>query len=213
MKPRFCVILLLLASRGYGAQQAHIEAQSSGTCSPNIVSNQGKVTFTCGVDDATAKKIVSLLNRILKNEGGSASIDQKLDQLIEFVQTHTSSPYDPVVLYSVDGSLKRMSTEGGGHQSVTAGGPAADAFKRMLDLEKRNDWKGLSALCENEKTAERGWATPFLFCSEAHIRLGNLNTADNELNTAKGIVHNSPDYAPTINSIDLMLMQAKQQHP
>ena len=58
------------------AQQPAVNAEMSpaGVCSPNIISNQGPVTITCNtaIDQATAAKVVSLLNRILRDEGASS---------------------------------------------------------------------------------------------------------------------------------------------
>jgi hypothetical protein len=98
MKFLFSIIVALAVSAF--AQQAPptIEAQSTGECSPNILSTQGKVEFTCNtsMDEATAKKIVSLLNQILRREGNSADvtveIDHKVDEILAFVKSHTSTP-------------------------------------------------------------------------------------------------------------------------
>jgi hypothetical protein len=89
-------MIFLFAISAYGQQQSPtIEAQSSGECSPNILSNQGKVQFTCNtsMDAATAKKIVSLLNQILQGEDSTAKptreINDKLDEILGFVRTQT----------------------------------------------------------------------------------------------------------------------------
>jgi hypothetical protein len=78
----------------FGQQQSPtIEAQSSGECSPNILSNQGKVQFTCKapMDATTAKKIVSLLNQILQKESRTANpkkeTNRKLDEILDFVRS------------------------------------------------------------------------------------------------------------------------------
>jgi hypothetical protein len=117
MKPILCTILVLSVTAAYGQHQPAVEAESTGACSPNILFNQGKVDFTCNVamDKATVARIVSLLNQVLKNQDSPTSVNQKLDQILEFLQTHTQSPYDPVVLYSLDGMQKRIATEGGSH--------------------------------------------------------------------------------------------------
>jgi hypothetical protein len=85
---------LAVALSAFGQQQSPtIEAQSSGQCSPNILSNQGKVQFTCNapMDATTATKIVSLLNQILQKESGATNptgdINNKLDEILAFVRT------------------------------------------------------------------------------------------------------------------------------
>ena len=87
--------VLSFAIAAFGRQNlAPVEAQSTGDCSPNILSNQGKVEFTCNtpMDAATVKKIVSLLNQVLRTEGKSVSsseeMNRKLDELLAFVKNH-----------------------------------------------------------------------------------------------------------------------------
>ena len=89
-------MILLFSISAFARQQSPgIEAQSSGECSPNILSNQGKVQFTCNtsIDAATAKKIVSLLNQILQKEESTTNpvgeINHKLDEILGFVRTQT----------------------------------------------------------------------------------------------------------------------------
>jgi len=95
MKLLFSIILLFAMSAFAQQQSPTIEAQSSGECSPNILSNQGKVQFTCNtsMDAATAKKIVSLLNQILQKENSTTNpkeeINHKLDEILGFVRSQT----------------------------------------------------------------------------------------------------------------------------
>jgi len=92
MKLSFSIILLFAMSAIAQPPSRTIEAQSSGECSPNILANQGKVEFTCNtsLDDATAKKIASLLNQLMRREGNSANtvqeINRKVDELLDFVK-------------------------------------------------------------------------------------------------------------------------------
>jgi hypothetical protein len=97
MKP---VCLLVLFSATVFAQQPapapSMQAESSGKCSPNILSNQGRVQFVCNatMDTATAAKIVSLLNRILQQEsdsGGNAEVNSKLDEILGFLRTEAQA--------------------------------------------------------------------------------------------------------------------------
>jgi hypothetical protein len=95
MKLLFSIILGFAISAFAQQQSPTIDAHSSGECSPNILSNQGKVQFTCNasIDAATAKKIVSLLNQILQKERSSTNqteeINRKLDEILGFVRSQT----------------------------------------------------------------------------------------------------------------------------
>ena len=214
MKLILTAILLLTVPLAYAQQQlASIEAESTGTCSPNILSNQGKVEFTCKtvMDNATATKIVSLLNQVLKHQDNSISINQKLDQILEFLQTHTQNAYDRVVWYSFDGMQKKVVSKGGTETNAIVGGSSAEAFKEMQNLQTERNWSALLAVCQKAIAEERGWATPYLFSSFAHANLGNLDAAAEELRKAKSIVHDSPEYADAINKVSLYLEQTQQK--
>jgi len=86
-------VLILLATSACGQQQSApaIHAESSGKCSPNILSNQGTVQLTCTavMDKATADKMVGLLNQILQRQGsgGEADVNRKLDEILDFLRT------------------------------------------------------------------------------------------------------------------------------
>ncbi|MGA2426374.1 MAG: hypothetical protein ABSG07_20425 [Terriglobales bacterium] len=89
-------VILAFCLSPFGQQAPTIEGQSSGECSPNILSNQGKVQFTCNtsMNTATANKIVSLLNQILQKESSTTNpttnsteeINHKLDEILDFVR-------------------------------------------------------------------------------------------------------------------------------
>jgi hypothetical protein len=73
-----------------------MQAESSGKCSPNILSNKGTVQFVCNttIDTATAAKIVVLLNRILqqKNDsGGEVDVNRKLDEILGFLRSEAQA--------------------------------------------------------------------------------------------------------------------------
>ncbi len=210
MKVAFWAILVLTASAVYG--QTPTQVESTGACSPNVVSNQGTVEFTCNapIDKATADKIVSLLNQILKRKNGSDVTNHKLDEILDFLRNHEQSPYDTTVMYSLDGMKKRVVSEGGGNQQVTYGDPAGDIFKQMRELEKQGDWPGLLGVCQSAIKQIPAWATPYLLCSETNIHLHNLDVATEQLGRAKGIVHESPEYAPVIDALSRLLKQAHE---
>jgi len=90
------IIAICLSSFAQQKQQPSVEGKSSGDCSPNILSNSGGVQFVCktAVDEATAKKIVSLLNQILKKEDREASpsndlVNHKLDEILDFLKNQS----------------------------------------------------------------------------------------------------------------------------
>ncbi len=92
MKPVcFLIVLTTIAYAQQAPPKPSIQAESSGKCSPNILSNQGTVRFTCNaaIDKGTATKIVSLLNQILQKQGkenGASEVDQKLDEILGFLR-------------------------------------------------------------------------------------------------------------------------------
>jgi len=180
-------------------------------CSPNVISNQGTVEFTCNaaIDKATAIKIVSLLNQILRKQGSPDSANQKLDEILDFLRSHERSPYDTTVMYSFDGMKQRIISDGGAMQVANFGGPTAGIFKQMSKLEDDQDWPGLLAICGKTMGEIPAWATPYLFCSKANSRLHNLDVATKQLEQAKGIVHESPEYAPAIDNVSRLLEQER----
>src|SRR5271166_3516939 len=94
---RYFIFVLLSTALTYGQQPSpSIQAQSSGKCSPNILSNKGRVQFVCNaaIDTATADKIVILLNRILQqqNDGGDeAEVNRKLDEILGFLRSEAQA--------------------------------------------------------------------------------------------------------------------------
>jgi hypothetical protein len=88
MKLLGLVLATFVFTTASAQQQPNPQAETSGTCSPIIQSNQGKVEFTCNtrMDEATTKKIVSLLNAILKNTNDRTDTDKKLDDIMDFLQ-------------------------------------------------------------------------------------------------------------------------------
>src|SRR5690242_1289627 len=83
----FFVAFLIITA---GAQNVpNNQADTSGACSPVFQSNQGKIQFTCNtaISEATQKKILTLLNSILKNTSDANATNKKLDSILEYV-TH-----------------------------------------------------------------------------------------------------------------------------
>jgi len=170
------------------AQQPAVNAEMSpaGVCSPNIISNQGPVTITCNtaIDQATAAKVVSLLNRILRDEGASSDeVNKKLDSIMEFLQS-TVNPNRPVTTYDCGGNSSTESRGAGVGLSVNTsfGGPTAEAFQRMDSLNSSRQYSELLAACTEQKKSAPEWLTPRLFCGLAHFAMGHMAEAKKELN-------------------------------
>jgi hypothetical protein len=83
------VLLFVLANIAAAQKTANVQAETSGTCSPIVQGNQGRVEFTCNspMDEATRKKFLTLLNAILKNTNDAGATNKKLDSILEYV-TH-----------------------------------------------------------------------------------------------------------------------------
>jgi hypothetical protein len=95
---KLCIVIIAfcLCSFAQQKQPPSVEGKSSGDCSPNILANSGGVQFVCKttVDEATAKKIVSLLNQILKKEdkntsGSNDLVNHKLDEILDFLKNQS----------------------------------------------------------------------------------------------------------------------------
>ena len=92
-----CFVVVLFISLSYGQQTTTtVEAQSSGACSSNILSNQGRVEFTCNAPmvKATVNKVVSLLNQILQKQatgGSDKEINDKLDHILASLQNEAQA--------------------------------------------------------------------------------------------------------------------------
>ena len=81
-------LLFVLANIAAAQKAPNLQAETSGTCSPVIQGNQGKVEFTCdAMDAATISKIERLLNAILKNAKDTNATNKKLDEILEYL-TH-----------------------------------------------------------------------------------------------------------------------------
>src|SRR5258708_3295755 len=92
---KFCVAIVALCAWSVAQQrpqQPSVEGKSSGECSPNILANSAGVQFVCktAVDEATTKKIVSLLNQILRKDNedrpAATEINSKLDEILDFLK-------------------------------------------------------------------------------------------------------------------------------
>jgi hypothetical protein len=83
--------IALFSLNAFAQKQPSVSSQSSGDCSPNILANSGGVQFVCktAIDEETSRKIVSLLNQILKKENRATATDNinhKLDEILEFLK-------------------------------------------------------------------------------------------------------------------------------
>lgn len=123
------------------------------------------------------------------------------------------SPYDTVILYSPNGSVKRIIRDGGSKIEAEVGGPTSDSFQTIAKLEHGSEWQSMLSFCKEEEAKEPQWPTLYLCAAEAHIELGQLEDADKEVKQAKDIAHTSEDYAPIINLIQNLLERAREKRP
>jgi hypothetical protein len=99
------------------AQQPSVSGKSSGDCSPNVLANSGGVQFVCktAIDEQTTKKIVSLLNQLLKKENKETatqteSINHKLDEILDFLKNEARH-LTPTQKTALAASLKAIGPE------------------------------------------------------------------------------------------------------
>jgi len=92
---RLVLLLAFTSVAAVGQNAPNLQAETSGTCSPVVQSNQGKVQFSCNtaMNEATVKKIVTLLNTILKNTSDVNGTDKRLDEILEYLKTHLPSDW------------------------------------------------------------------------------------------------------------------------
>ncbi len=185
---RWLFVFLMTCTLAGLAQQVtpSVQATSSGVCSPNVVSNQGPVTITCNaaMDKATVTKIVSLLNRIVREEGSSDEVNRKLDSILEFLQTNVN-PNKPTTVYDCSGNSSTTGHGVGVGLSVNAtfGGTTAEAFLKMIKLNNTHQYAELLTVCNEQLKAAPAWLTPHLFCSLADLGLGHTEEAWEALRT------------------------------
>jgi len=183
---RWLLVFLVTCTLACLAQQVTpiVQATSSGVCSPNVVSNQGPVTITCNaaMDKATVTKIVSLLNRILREKESSDEMNRKLDSILEFLQTNVN-PNKPSTTYDCSGNSSTTGRGVGVGLSVnaTAGGPAEAAFHKMIELNNLHQYSELLTVCNEQLKDAPEWLTPQLFCSLANLGLGHKEEAQQAL--------------------------------
>lgn len=114
-----------------------MSSQSSGDCSPNILANSGGVQFVCktAIDEETSKKIVSLLNQILKKENRATSTDDinhKLDEILEFLKKGEPRRLTDSQKATLRGCLKSNP----GSFTIAAIGNNQEAYTYALDFSE-----------------------------------------------------------------------------
>lgn len=144
-------VLILLSALAYGQQSTpNLQAESSGTCSPNILSNQGRVEFTCNtaMDKTTVTKIVGLLNQILQKEDtgkDDVGINRKLDDILAFLRSEAAAR-EPRHLEAAQAQRLVLAISGTPNQVVnilrTNRGAELDTFAdELVKALKKGGWK------------------------------------------------------------------------
>lgn len=185
MRSLTVLFVVVVAIAGWSQQAPpKVQATSSGVCSPNVVSNQGPISITCktAMDKATVTKIVSLLNRILREKNTSDEVNRKLDSILEFLQTNVN-PNKPVTTYDCGGnsSIIGHGPNVGLSLSGVIGGPTVEAFQKMASLSNSHQYSELLTVCNEQIKSTPEWLTPYLFCSFAHGAMGQTDQAKEAL--------------------------------
>jgi hypothetical protein len=82
---KMAVVALVVYSLA-SAQQGSIQQSSRDRCAVNVVGNNNRV-FTCdGIDDKTARQILSILNRIVGSQPDREAVMAKLDDIQKGVE-------------------------------------------------------------------------------------------------------------------------------
>jgi hypothetical protein len=101
-------------TQGYASQGQKVrsgKASTIGHCSPAVTGDNNTFYFRyCGNDPAKEKKIIELLNKILSNQG-SASTNEKLDELLKIVSK-------PLQSQSNSGGINVMQGTGGANSPI-----------------------------------------------------------------------------------------------
>ena len=78
--------IALVVSGLASAQQGSIQQSSKDRCAVNVVGNNNRV-FTCGgMDEKTARQILSILNRIVESQPDREAVMAKLDEIQKGVE-------------------------------------------------------------------------------------------------------------------------------
>jgi hypothetical protein len=114
------------------------------------------------------------------------------------------NPNAPVATYDFNGA-KRVTSPG--RFSVEAG-VQMEAFKKIIELRKSEDWISLRDLCEQEIKNTPEWLTPSLYVGLAYMNLGQVDKAIERLDYVRQKAGGNSAYADA----DKMREAIRQQY-
>jgi hypothetical protein len=169
---------------------ALIEAQPAGktpACSTGNPAEGGSAEIRCtgltAEQAAQIRNLPALLNRLLQSKN-------RLD-LQAALETCAATKL-PERTYSFDGGLVRVND--GSVQTATAQKPP-EAFSRMQELERGEQWQALIELCTQQIALMPEWLTPQLFEGIALAKLGRRTEAVRLLEYVRDHAAGDPAYA------------------
>jgi hypothetical protein len=104
------------------------------------------------------------------------------------------NPYAPVVTYEFNG-FKHVQQ---GNSIQAEAGEEHQVFREMLELEKRQDWKALLNLCEEQITKTPLWLTPYMCSGVSFANLGEKDRAIERLKYVEKMYAGDQKYFPAI---------------
>jgi hypothetical protein len=144
-------------------------ASKTPACSPGNSSEGGAIEIRCtgltAEQAAQIRNLPALLSRLLQSKN-------MLD--LQAVLETCAATRLPERTYSFDGSLVRVNESG--VQTATAQRPP-EAFSRMQELERSEQWQALVELCTQQIALTPEWLTPQLFEGIALAKLGRRTEA------------------------------------
>ena len=194
------IVLLLLLSLFMPAlclsQTNTGKAETRGSCSPANTGNVGQITISCsGMSKEQAQKMVEILNKILANQLDTAQVMSKLDEIL-----HTIDPNRPVTSYEFQG-FRRIISPG----RVNADDAAVANFQAFGTKLQTQDWAGLSALAEQQKSERPEWFTPYFFAGVAYINLCQKEKAVENLEYFVKRANGIPTFEKPVKKAETML--------
>lgn len=157
---RELLICAVLTGGGFlGAQgQGTSPAQASGTCTVAASGSGNTITITnCGLGDEQTKQIVTILNKILRNQVSPAAVNEKLDEIIASMRKAQTSR--PTITQQNTGGCNQQVVGGSYNTNNCAAPPEITASAQSL---------------RQTGDPSAPWVTEFTMQTSALAQTGNL---------------------------------------